>query len=452
VQAASLGDALALAYRQSNLLEQNRALLRAADEDVAIAVSALRPVIAFALNTSVARNETFNGLTNMTMRSTTLTKTLSLTGELTIYAGGANRLAIEAAKETVLATRQALLQVEQNVLLTAVQAYMEVIRASEFVALRQNNVRLITRELRAARDRFEVGEVTRTDVSIAEARLASARASLAAAQGDLEVAREAYKAAIGTYPTALRRPPAPPMTARSEAEAKAVAVRGHPLILQARHEVSAAELNVSRAEAALKPRVTGSLSGRVSDNDRLDITGGGGNSTDLSVGLALTQQIYQGGRIRATIRQAMAQRDAARSGLLQTTLGVEQEVGNAWARLAVALASLEASDRQVRASQVAYNGVREEASLGARTTLDVLNAEQELLDARAARISAETDQYVAIYSLLAAMGLLTVEHLRLGVPTYDPEAYYNSVRSAPTRGVSPEGEKLDRILERLGKD
>jgi outer membrane protein len=96
--------------------------------------------------------------------------------------------------------------------------------------------------------------------------------------------------------------------------------------------------------------------------------------------------------------------------------------------------------------------VREEASLGARTTLDVLNAEQELLDARAARISAETDQYVAIYSLLAAMGLLTVEHLRLGVPTYDPEAYYNSVRSAPTRGVSPEGEKLDRILERLGKD
>jgi len=130
---------------------------------------------------------------------------------------------------------------------------------------------------------------------------------------------------------------------------------------------------------------------------------------------------------------------------------VDQNVGTAWAQLAIATAQIEATDRQIRASRVALRGAREEASLGARTTLDVLNAEQELLDAEDARINAGVDQYLAVYQVLNAMGLLTAEHLRLGIVTYDPEAYYNTVSTAPVRQVSPQGEKLDAVLKALGK-
>lgn len=466
--AETLADALILAYRNSNLLEQNRALLRAADEDVASAVAATRPAINFVLQTQYELSKLEQQqitqprpvLYTTTNRST-LSASVSLTGEITLFDFGRNRAAIAAAKESVLATRQALVDVEQRVLLNAVQAYMNMIRATEIVALRQNNVRLITQELRAARDRFEVGEVTRTDVSLAEARLAAARAELAAAQGDLETARETYNVAVGQYPGALSRPPAPPMTARTESEAKAVAQRRHPQILQAQHEVQVAELNIARAEAAMKPRLTGQLGVTLGANDQQQrvlrngastSTGTIGSTISSSAGIQLSAPIYQGGALSAALRKAMAQRDASRSSLLQTTLTVGQNVGNAWAQVSVAQARLQASQRQVRAAQVAYEGFREEARLGARTTLDVLNAEQELLDARANRITAEIDQYVAIYTLLSAMGLLTVDHLDLGVVTYDPADYYNAVKDAPLREVSPQGERLDSVLRRLGKD
>jgi len=432
-RAETLTDALIAAYKHSNLLEQNRALLRVADEDVAVAVAGLRPVINFIASA---------GYNEPRPLSDNYTAGIALTADITLYDSGSTRLGIDAAKETVLAAREALLQFEQNVLLTAVGAYMEVIRASNFVRISENNVRLITQELRAARDRFAVGEVTRTDVAIAEARLAAANSLLAARQGEFNLAREAYKAAVGRYPGQLVRPKTPPMTARTVEDAKAVAVRNHPLIRRDQRDVTVAELNILRARAAMKPTVTGSLSTSI-DQDR---------ATANSVGVRLTQPIYQGGRLSALLRQAIALADAERAALLQTVLTVKQEVGNAWSNLAVAIARSQADARQVQASQVAYRGVREEATLGARTTLDVLNAEQELLDARAALIQAETQQFVAVYSLLASMGLLTVEHLQLGIVTYDPAAYYNAVKNAPTRYVSPQGEKLDRIIKSLGRD
>ncbi|MDJ0826173.1 MAG: TolC family outer membrane protein [Rhodobacter sp.] len=433
VRAETLTDALISAYRHSNLLDQNRALLRAADESVAQAVARLRPVINFIATAGYADPRPI---------SDNYTASLALTAELELYTSGANKLRIESAKEAVLATREALVQVEQNVLLAAVAAYMEVIRAAEFVALRQNNVRLITQELRAARDRFEVGEVTRTDVSIAQARLAAARAGLAAAQGDFDVAREAYKAAVGRYPGNLRRPNRPPMTAKTVDAAKAIAVRTHPLIRQRQREVAVAELNVLVAKAALKPSVTGSVSTGI-DQDK---------NASNSVSVRLTQPLYHGGRLSSLLRQALATVDADRAELLQSVVTVKQDVGEAWSNLSVAIASTEANVRQVRASQVAFEGVREEAKLGARTTLDVLDAEQDLLDARAALIQSQIQQFVAVYTLLSSMGLLTVEHLKLGIVTYDPAAYYRAVKDAPTRYVSPQGEKLDRVLKGLLKD
>jgi outer membrane protein len=435
-QAETLADAMIAAYRNSNLLDQNEAVLRAADEDVAVAVSALRPVISYTLQTGWQKADVQSFVGTSTVEG--LNASLELSAELVLLDFGRRTLGIEIAKASVLATRQALVNVEQQVLLATVQAYTDVRLAQEIVALRNSNFRLITQELRAARDRFEVGEVTRTDVAIAEARLASSRSALAAAEGQLMVAREAYKAATGDYPGKLAALPRSPKIGRTLEEAQAVAVKTHPLIRQAQQQVMVADLQVKLAKAAMKPTLGAGVSVSV-DDQGLD---------RQTFGLTLNQTLYAGGRLSALYRQSLAGREQASANLQQTAVGVTQNLGTAWANLAVSVASIEASDEQIRASQTAFDGVREEAALGARTTLDVLNAEQELLDARASRLEAEAGRYVGVYQVLSAMGLLTVDHLQLGIATYDPEAYYGAVKSAPA--TSAQGKKLDRILEKIG--
>ena len=218
-------------------------------------------------------------------------------------------------------------------------------------------------------------------------------------------------------------------------------MRNHPSVLEAQYTVSAAELNILRAQAATGPSI--SLNGFVSaDQDE---------NTSAQIGVSVGGPIYRGGAILSQYRQVQANRDAARAGLHLTSLAIEQQVGSAYASLQVARASRQASEQQISAARVAFQGVREEAALGSRTTLDVLNAEQELLDAQANRIAAQSDEVIASYALLAAMGLLTVEHLNLPVQQYDPAAYYNLVKGAPTV-LSEQGAALDRILEAIGKE
>lgn len=433
VRADTLADALAAAYTTSGLLDQNRALLRAADENVAQSVAATLPVINWAISTS----RTYNAATPSPAPNRTSSTTARIAGSLTLYDGGANRLAIESQKEIVLATRQSLRGVEQNVLLRAVQAYMNVRREREFVELRQNNLRLITQELQAARDRFEVGEVTRTDVSLAEARLAGSQSLLAAAQGNLAQSIEEYRAAVGELPSASGTATPAPVPSSVE-EAKAFAVRNHPDVLEAQHSVAAAELSIQRADAAQGPRLTADSFIAVDEEW----------NESAQIGLTFGGPIYSGGALSSQIRQLQANRDASRAGLHLARIGVEQQVGNAYAALQVARASAQASNQQISAARIAFEGVREEASLGSRTTLDVLNAEQELLDASANGIAAQIDEVIASYAVLAAMGLLTADHLQLAVQQYDVTAYYNLVKGAPTAS-SPQGEALDRVLEAL---
>jgi outer membrane protein len=435
-RAETLADALVAAYKNSHLLDQNRAVLRAADEDVAVAVSTLRPVVAYTAQAGWARADVSTAGGTAVVEG--LSASLVLSAEMTLIDFGRRKLGIEIAKESVLATRQALIQVEQNVLLATVQAYVDVRLAQDVVALRESNLRLITQELRAAQDRFDVGEITRTDVSIAEARLAASRAALAAAQGQLMIAREAYKAATGAYPGKLAALPKAPALPRTMEEAQGVARGTHPLIRQAQHQVTVADLQVEAAKAERMPTIGGGVKLSTDDEDM----------QSSSVGLTMSQTLYAGGRLSALQRKALAGKDAARAALQQTAVGVVENVGVAWANLAVASASIEASDLQIRAAQAAFDGVREEAAAGTRTTLDVLDAEQELLDARNARLEAEAQRYVAVYQVLATMGLLTVEHLQLGIPTYDPDAYYGAVEKAPSH--SAQGKKLDRILEKIG--
>ncbi|AWZ21492.1 Type I secretion outer membrane protein, TolC precursor [Roseovarius sp. AK1035] len=443
-KAETLADALKSAYVNSGLLEQNRALLRSADENVAQAVASLRPIIDWTSGITLDSSDTRSQGANRNNTSTSLN--LGITGSLLVYDFGRSDFLTESAKETVLATRQTLISVEQFVLLTGVQAYMNVIRNQEFVDLRQNNLRLLREELRAAQDRFEVGEVTRTDVAQAESAVALAQSGLAAAQGDLTRAIEEFREAIGRDPGSLQTPSELPQLGENVDAAKAAALRRHPDLLQAQHNVAAAELNIRAAEAALLPTLN--LTARVGASEELD---GSDMSRTGSLGVEMRGPIYRGGRLTSQQRQAMAQRDAQLALLHLAGLQVKQDVGDSYANLRAARASRTASREAVRAAQVAFDGTREEATLGARTTLDVLDAEQDLLDARANLISANADVVIAAYSVLASIGELTARDLNLGVQTYDPAAYYELVKDAPIES-SPQGQKLDRVLRALGKN
>jgi len=429
VQAESLADALTSAYRNSGLIAQNRALLRAADEGVAQSVASLRPVVDYTAST------------NYSSLSDSLASSFGISASMLLYDFGGSTIRTDLAKENVLSLRESLIGIEQDVMLRAVAAYVAVQRDISFVALSENNQRVITQELRAARDRFDLGEITRTDVSSAQARLAATKGNLALAKGNLASSREEYRAAIGSYPGSLAGLPKLPATANSLEAARSVARLHHPDMLQAQRGVVIADLNVAAAAAAMKPSIRGNA------NLSLDQDG----EDTHSLGVTLSGPIYRGGLLASSYRSAAAQRDASRAVLHLTRLSIDQNVGNAWSRLAVADAQLQARDQEIQAASVAFEGVREEASLGARTTLDVLDAEQELLDARSSRVSADSDRYVAVYTLLETMGLLTVDHLRLGIATYDPAAYYNAVKTAPTYKVSPQGKKLDSVLKALGK-
>ena len=429
--AQSLKQTFIDAYRNSKLLDQNRALLRATDESAAVALTSLRPVVSFVTSATAVDPVPFGG--------DQLSANASISASLTIFDAGNAKLGVEVAKQNILATRAALRGLEQQVLLNAASAFFNLRRATEVVALQTNNRALITRELDAAQDRFDVGEVTRTDVALAQARLAAVKSSLAAAQGGVARAREAYKVAVGKYPTRLGSAGALPNPAPSLNAAKAAARKASPAIIQAQHNAKVADLNVARSDTAFKPTVG------VSGSVRADQDG----DTSASVSLSLNQTLYSGGRNSALFRQAIAPQQASRAALLKSALIAEQGVGNAWADFGVAKSSLVASEEQIKASRLAFEGLREEASLGARTTLDVLDAEQDLLNAETTRAGAVNDRYIAAYALLASMGRLTVDQLNLGIVSYDPAAYYESVKSAPKR--TKRGTQLDKVLKSLGK-
>ncbi|MDG2339963.1 MAG: TolC family outer membrane protein [Paracoccaceae bacterium] len=436
-QAETFKSALAKAYNHSGLLEQNQALLRAADEDVFRAMSALLPVLNW--TASVSQSYSANALGT----SDSMSGSVGLSAQMALYDFGRGQLGIDLANEAVMGTRQRLGSIEQSVLLRAIEAYMQYRQATELVALGENNLNVIQEELRAANDRFDVGEITRTDVALAEAALARSNSSLAQSRGDLVRARENFVASVGVAPKSLAGPGAMPSLPDSAAIAKAIAGRGHPDVLAAQSAVTQAEIQVSQNEAEVMPNI--SLTGRVSLSDTFSSTS---FSNSTSIGIEASMPIYSGGRLDASIRQAKAREDSAKASLRTTMLDIEMQVGSAYARLTVANANRRATEQQIAAAQIAFDGVREEATLGARTTLDVLNAEQDLLDAKANLVVANTEVIVATYSVMAALGQLTAKNLDLSVETYDPAAYAASVReNAP----SARGAALDKVLSKLGK-
>ncbi|WP_112321708.1 TolC family outer membrane protein [Oceanibium sediminis] len=437
--AQTLTDSLITAYQNSPILESQRAALRNIDERVALARSSMRP------NINVGTSAQFQASRD-TDWDVSDNYSATLGASLLLYDHGQTAAAIESAKAVVAANRGVLRNVEQSVLLNTVAAFMDVRRGVQSVTVAENNVQVLRQQVQATRDRFELGEVTRTDVSLSEARLASAQANLAAFRGQLAAAREAYRAVVGVAPGQLANPPAIPALPATLTEAEAIAVRTHPSLEAARFSQTAADFNLKRARAARGPSLTANSSLGINNTD--GILGRNENAV-ATLSLNGNIPIYAGGQLSALVRQAEAALAQAKFDVQDTARAIRQNAAVSWSNLAVARASIVANKQQVRAARVAFEGVREEALLGARTTLDVLDLEQDLRDAEFQLASSLRDEYVAAYQLLSSMGLLSVDHLQLGIPTYDPDVNYNRVQNAPYSTV--EGDILDQLRDRYSR-
>ena len=432
-QAESLKSALAKAYENSGVLAQNQALLNAADESVVAAAGALLPAVQASISQSYRKTEGVSDISDST--------SFSISARMPIYDFGRGQLGIDLAKEAVAGTRLQLASIEQSVLLNAIEAFMQYRQATELVRLRENNLKVIDQELRAANDRFEVGEITRTDVAMAEAAKAQSLSALAQARGDLERSTEAYMMAVGSKPNSPDAPVNLPSLPASASAAKAAAAKGHPDVLAAQSQVKQAEIRLAQAEANAMPSI--SLSGSLSRSDQTSLN----MTSSANLGVEATIPLYQGGQIDSGVRQATAQLSSAKSALRVAVLNSDLQVGSAYARLTVARANMQATEQQIAAAQIAFDGLREEAKLGARTTLDVLNAEQNLLDAKANRVIASTEVVNATYAVVAALGQLSAKGLGLQVDLFDLEAYAATVQTA---APSMRGLQLDKVLGKLG--
>ena len=425
----TLTGAMVSAYNTSGLLDQNRAVLRAADEDVATAASQLAPVVSWASSVSHSGSGSSSFDTSASA---------SLSANYTVYDGGKSSLGLEAAKFSVLATRSKLVNVEQNILFGAVTAYLGVIRETENVALRENNLSVIREELRAANDRFEVGEITKTDVALAEARLAASNSALAVAKGSYEKAVASYISAIGEKPNAPEYPNFVPEVPSSLESAIAIALTEHPSISEIKNLVKVSEINSKIADLATG--FTISLGSSVTIDEE------GETSGNLSV--TASGPIFSGGKLYSSSRKKIALKEQVLARLYSSKISIEQNVTNAFSSLQVAQAAKLAAEEQIRATEVALKGVKEEAILGARTTLDVLNAEKDLLDARMQLISAKVDENLSLYRILLQIGRLTADYLSLPVVQYDVKKYYDLVKNSPA-SKTKSGQELDAILKSL---
>jgi outer membrane protein len=416
-RAETLAEAFAAAYETNPDLIAARAALRARDETVNQARAGMRPNVSAILDYGLAatddsargsdRNDPFGA---------------ELQASQTLYDGGQTSNAVRGRIADVSAERARLTSLEQQVMLAVATAYLDVQRDAEFVRLATNNVRVIAEQLRATQDRFEVGEVTRTDVSQAEARLAEADANLSSQQGQLEQSRQRYRQIVGTEPQSLVLPRTPPVTPSSLEDAVTMAMENHPDAIAARFDEVSATRDIRTAIGGLLPNV--SLNASVGYNEDGLLGSRDLDQTQATVGVRAVVPLYQGGAQYSRVRQAQAGASAARAQITSEARRLRQEVEGAWSQLQVARATIRAGRQRVEAARLAFEGVREEALVGSRTTLDVLDAEQEVLNASTSLVSSVRDEYVAAYNLLAAVGALTAAQQGLTVAAYDPDVNY----------------------------
>ena len=371
-------------------------------------------------------NSLASGGTRSTFDGTTIPRGAGITVTQTLFDGLRTTNNIRSAESNVFASRETLRNVEQSVLQSGAQNYMDVLRDTAILDLRNSNIKVLEEQLRQTQDRFKVGEVTRTDVAQAEASVAGSRSDYFAAQSQLQNSIASYRQVIGEQPTRLE--PARPLDRGippSLENAIAVAMIEHPSIQAALHGVDVAALQVKIAEGALYPTL--SLQG--SAQQRYDVSSTGGSSAFVgSIVGSLQVPIYEGGASYGTIRQAKEQLGTAEFQVDVSRDNVRAAVISAWGLLVSAKAAVQADQAQVNAAEIALNGTREEARVGQRTTLDVLNAQQTLLNARVQLVGAQRDRVVATYAILASCGRLSASILNLKLQPYDPTVHFDQVK------------------------
>jgi outer membrane protein len=438
--------ALVQAYQNNPSLNAQRASLRATDENVPQALSGYRPklsVIASGgfnyfgqLNKSVNQQVFPNQVIYNTLGSDLPTRQFGATATQTLYNGFQTANRTRQAESGVAGARETLRVTEQQVLLDAATAYMNLIRDQAILDLNRRNVEVLTEQLKQTRDRFNVGEVTRTDVAQAESRLAAGRSQLLQAQSNYITSQANYRRVIGVDPGRLA--PGTPVDRLSPATLPQAITRGEtqsPSVLAAMYGVDVAELAVKISEAALYPNL-GVTAAYTQSYQTLPQEL---RTTNVSILGQLTVPLYQGGAEYSAIRQNKETLGQQRLNVDVNRDQARATVVQSWGQLDAARAQIEATTAQVNAAEIALNGVREEARVGQRTTLDVLNAQQELVNARVALVTAQHDRVVASYTLLAAVGELSMQRLGLNVMIYDPQVHYQQVRDAWIGVRTPDG-------------
>ncbi len=427
--AESLYDALARAYRTSPTIRAERARQRATDEQVPQAKSGWRPVVTAQGNIESTTTyshfpATIPGVTPS--KSTDRRSSASVNIQLSqpIFRGFKTVNGVKKAEATVEAGRQALLVSEQSVLFDTVQAYANVIRDRQVLVLRKRNVSFLQEQLRAANERFAVGEITRTDVAQARSSLAQAQATVAQSVASLAVSTAAYVKMTGREPGKLNSPKLAKLP-KSLASAQKQAAEINPNILSAAYAQLAAEYDIEVVRGDLLPEISLQASAQVTDN--------WGNSSVYNSRSAQVQGViniplYEGGLVYSRVRQAKQVESQRRLEVIVNGRGVREGVSSSWANYISASQAISAIRTQVEAARLALDGVQQEYLVGSRTTLDVLNAQSVLINARISLVSAQRDQVVASYQVLGSIGKLTARNLRLPVAIYDVEENYNTVR------------------------
>ena len=421
--AETLADAIALAYQTNPTLQGQRASQRALDESIVQARTGLRPQVDASASASASDSQ---GTGNAARGSSA-----GLSVSQALYTGGRVSSQIGAAEADVMTGQQGLRSVEASVIQAVITAYVDVRRDQERLRISQENVAVLQRQLDEARARFEVGEITRTDVAQAEARLAASKASLASAQAQLAISRASYAAIVGQNPGDLEAEPSletflPPAVE----DAFDAAEQNNAQILGAQYAERASAARVALARSSRLPTVTASgsvgFTGTTAQQSFLPPTGAGGAFDDyqrsVSGRVSVSVPLFTGGLISSQVRASQERNNADRQSIEETRRSVLRTVSQAWNSLIGARANLTANEEQVRAARIAFEGVRQEAQVGLRTTLDVLNAEQELRNAELSLVSARHDEYVAAAVLLSAMGKLEARYLVPGVEQYDATA------------------------------
>ena len=438
--ADTLLGALAQAYQVNPQLNSQRAIVRQTDEGVPQALSGYRPrvnVTAGVGNQFTSQETAVGPGPNPKNLWWTAPRSIGITAQQKLFNGFQTANRTRAAESNVFAARETLRVIEQTVLLDAATVYMDVVRDAAILEVQRSNVRVLGETVQQTRARFKLAEVTRTDVAQAEAQLAAGQSQMLRANSNLTTSKARYRRVIGSEPGRLEPGlPVDHLSPRTLAAAIDAGMTANPSVTAAMYGVDVARLQVKISEGALYPTVT--LLGNVQRVH--DVTGVIPEQSSATVLIGVTIPLYQGGAEYSTIRQSKETLAQRRLDLATTRDKARAAVVEVWGELRAAKAQIQAAQEEVRAAEVALNGVRMEARLGMRTTLDVLIDQQALVNAQVNLVTAKHDRVVGSYNLLSAVGRLSPQKLGLPTSIYDPMVHYQQVRDAWTGARTPDGQ------------